>query len=332
MKKSLISILCGIIILVIGIGLFLTTYLQGATGFHSDFFNIGFDGYDHFGLLYTDRNHKTSTSAVEADIAQEYVSSSTSSKNGAPTTEWNLADMDDFSDISLNVDCADVKITTTSNSSGKVTFKKLSEASCFVSYGTLYIDAYSTNTWEESVNGQKIEIVLPKDTKLNNLYADLNIGDFSCSGMEIFNADISTDLGEITLKNMQADVLNVTSHCGEIDLEDIKCSDLTGGADLGDLEIKGSIGTATLTISMGNCEFEGSIGDFTINNDMGNIEMEITKAPSNYYIDITNSMGEIQIDNQKTNNNSYQYGNTDAPYLGFIYSSMGNVEIEFDRD
>lgn len=339
MKKNLISILCGVIILVIGICLFLTTYLQGATGFHSDFVNIGFDEYHNFGVFHVDNHHGRTDSTLnelssevvveEAPWGTEIASSSTS---GAPTTEWNLADMDSFNEISLNVNCADVKISTAANGSGKIIMKKLSDVSCYVADRTLYVEAHDTNSWGDSINGRKVEITLPASIQLDDLSAYLGMGDFSCSGLKMSTADISTDLGEVTLKNMKADTLNVTSHCGKIDLEDIQCSNLTAGADLGDLDVKGTIGEATLTISMGNCEFEGTIGDFTINNDMGNIEMEITGDSSDYYIDVTNDMGEIQVHNQKTNGSSCQYGDPDAPHHGTVYSSMGNVEIEFDRD
>ena len=51
MKKSLISIVCGLIVFVIGAGLFATTYLEGATGFHSKYINIGFDEDGDFGAF-----------------------------------------------------------------------------------------------------------------------------------------------------------------------------------------------------------------------------------------------------------------------------------------
>ncbi len=340
MKKSLISILCGVVILVIGIALFLTTYLQGATGYHSDYFNIGLDEHDHFGAFYT-TDHGTYTTSAEARPSQdeqppydheEIHTEIAVSDSAAPTTEWDLADMDSFDNLSLNIDRADVKILTTASGAGKVTFKRLPNVSCYVSSDTLCVETYDTPEWNNSSNNPKVEITLPSDLFLENLSAYLAMGSFSCGGLEMYDADISTDFGTITLKNIKASVMNVTSHCGEIDLEKLECEDLTAFADLGNLEVDGTFGSAYLSVSMGNCEFEGSVGDFTVSNDMGNIEMEITGDSSDHYIDITNDMGEIQVDGKMIRGNSYQCGDSDAPYYGTVQSSMGNVEIEFHHD
>lgn len=328
MKKNLISILCGIVILIIGVSLFLTTYLQGATGYHSNFVHIGLDPYhDHDFGIYMDDDFDDTETVVEDETIESSFTIGTGS-----TTELDLTDMDSFHELVLNAECADVKISVAENGPGKIAIEKLVDFSYSVDDGTLYINAYRTDDLVDSVNGQKIEITLPKNTKLDYLYAYLNLGSFSCKNVTATSADITTDLGEITLKDMRGDTFDVSSHCGEVDIEDIHCDSLNATTDLGNLEADGWIRDANLTVSMGNCELEGDIGNFTINNDMGNTEVKLTGNPSDYYIDISNDMGKIQVDSFVTNDDSYQYGNEDARYFGTVYSSMGNVEIEFDYE
>lgn len=330
MKKSLISIVCGLIVFVIGAGLFASTYLEGATGFHSKYVNIGFDENGDFGAFTVGEPLIEDYATTIYEVSEEYgdnIASSMTINGSEYAMNINLP----FDDIYLDISCADVTICAAKDESqfGSVHWEKIDGLEWRVDGDTLFLTVTDDHT---STGGKKLTVMLPHGTAINSISGSVALGGADIRGINVQDIDLSLDLGSITLKDIpQADVIWLYSALGNIELDDVICSTLTATADLGNIDVEGRVEAGSFTLAMGNLDFEGSIGSFDVENEMGNVEMELAGPQQQYYLDIQNDMGSIQIMGQKTTG-SLVSGSSDAPYTGTVRCSAGKVEIQFNED
>lgn len=330
MKKSLISIVCGLIVFVIGAGLFASTYLEGATGFHSKYVNIGFDENGDFGAFTVGEPLIEDYATTIYEVAEEYGDNIASSMwtNGTESAmNINLP----FDDIFLDISCADVTICAAKDESqfGSVHWEKIDGLEWSVDGDTLFLTVTDDHT---STGGKKLTVMLPQGTAINSISGSIGLGCADIRGVNIQDIDLSLDLGSITLKNIQqADSIWLYSALGNIELDEVNCSTLTATADLGNIDVDGRVGNGNFTLSMGNLDFEGTIGSFWVANEMGNVEMELTGPQEQHDLDISCDMGNIQVMGQKTTG-SLVTTSPDALYTGTVQCSAGKIEIQFDED
>jgi hypothetical protein len=292
----------GAVLLIIGGGIFMTTYLRGATGYHSKWITIGISESD----------------SPLSDLHQT-------------TTNYSFSDEEiaGLQAVYILSDCAEITVSTGSGN-GQVQFSGLEDADYYFENGELHINA--SGNW--TTTSGRIDLLLPEEVSLSQIIVETDVGSIHCSRLSGLGfGRFTTQVGDIELRELDAEQLELTDDCGDIDLETVECGSLTADNNLGDIDLDGDFGSLTLTLAMGDCEVDGRTGSFTIQNDMGNVEMELTDAADDYDLDITNDCGSIrvtdQVMDQKTSGGSLQCGSSKAPYTGTVTCGMGSVEIQF---
>ena len=106
-----------------------------------------------------------------------------------------------------------------------------------------------------------------------------------------------------------ADTISVTCNMGEAILTDVTAKDITCECNMGSCEIK-------------DCSFD----NLTVDNDMGNVEVTSQQPLSDYAMELSVSMGSIEVDGKDYTSHYEQDGEKDKSIT--ITNNMGSVEVE----
>lgn len=136
--------------------------------------------------------------------------------------------------------------------------------------GTLTIrqPAFSNNTGNINC---KLEITVPRYTKLNDVDIELNVG-------------------EINLKGFDCDTLDITNNVGEIDIKDINFEEIDAKSNVGEISIK-----TMLPIEEYSLDLTTNIGEISVDGNSYRHHCS-TKGSTSKKITAENNVGEIDID------------------------------------
>ena len=83
---------------------------------------------------------------------------------------------------------------------------------------------------------------------------------------------------------------------------------------------------STFKTDVGEIEFEGNLfGNSDISSKLGAVKIELSGDKKDYYIDVDNELGSVEIDNEENNS----FGDTSAKNHINIDSELGSVEVDF---
>lgn len=201
--------------------------------------------------------------------------------------------VDTFEKISFDVDLSEIEIRTGNDYriSYKCTENLIPEYE--VKNGILQVTQTSKNPHFPKRNGNDnctIIITIPQDASL------LDITGYC-------------DLGDVELNNLTADNISITCDLGEIVLSNVSATSITCDCDLGDCEID-------------NCSFD----NLTIDNDLGSVEVSGIFHLSEYTMNLSASMGGIEVNDNDYRSSYEQEGNKDK--IITISCNMGSIEVE----
>ncbi len=201
---------------------------------------------------------------------------------GFETNEYEIND--EFKNISLSTQTADIKFLPSENSKISVVCyeQKKVKHSVEVKENRLVIEAVDTRKWYEYIGINfgipKITVYLPKgkygalwvnaktgdtliseDFSFESVEISQSTGDVECLASASGNVKIKTSTGDINLKNASINELDLTVSTGHITAENISCN--------GDIKLRVSTGkTKFNNITCKNIISSGSTGDLTLNN------------------------------------------------------------------
>ena len=158
---------------------------------------------------------------------------------------------------------------------------------------TLQITQSSKNRYFPRRNGNDnciIVITVPRDVTLSDITGDCSMGDLQMGGFA-------------------ADTISVNCNMGEVVFSDVSAKDITCECNLGNCEIK-------------DCSFDNLKAD----NDMGNVEITSSQPLSDYSMDLSVSMGGIEVNGEDYTSHYKQKGESDKTIT--ISNNMGSVEVE----
>ena len=248
------------------------------------------------------------------------------SKLSTVTYETNRHYIDeDFSNISINTDTADILFVPSPDENCEVVCKETENVnhSVIVSDGTLLIELDDTRKWYENIGinfgSQSLtvylpeseygvisikehtgDIEIPKDFIFDRIDISTDTGDVSSFASATENIKIKTSTGNVTLENITADSIEVSTSTGNIDLFDVTC----------DSVIKFRVSTGKVNITDVKCKSIVSTGE------TGDMHMSKTFAEK---ISIERSTGDIDFDS------------CDATEI-FITTDTGDVRGSFLTD
>lgn len=346
MKKTLICVIAGGIVAIAGAGIFATTLAHGATGYDSRFITVGVnreDGEFELGFWQDDDDdYRSPTPSAHSAPSAPSVSASTPESSSTTSVASNdtaaaLSRPEDASVLTAADLLAlkiDVKSATVEVQQGK-TFDvsgrgvgdldwSYDQASDTVTVASQHEVTYFDD------DDRVVYITLPQNTALDTLTAEIGTGDFELKQANVAEITVSTGMGDIDIENFTATNIAAVSGMGDISLENgtANAASLTTG--MGELDVSGStIETLSGETGMGDIEASGPIHNFDLSTGSGEVEMALRGSASDYYVNLTNSMGTIQSPSGTSKNGSVTLGSSSAPYQGSVSTGTGSIEFRF---
>ena len=181
-----------------------------------------------------------------------------------------------------------------------------------------------------------IEIIIPRDKKLNKIKSRLGLGKFSLFAITADGMDIRTDMGSLELVSVTATECKLGADMGHISVKDSVFSDLNVKNDTGAVNIKyskadllristdtgyislektdakntelksdtgyiklysGNVGWVSAKTDTGLIKFDGvEVSSLEAKSDTGSISAKLVGVRENYRFDLKNSLGIITVD------------------------------------
>lgn len=209
---------------------------------------------------------------------------------------------DDFSDISIETDTADVQFLISEDDKCHVVAytQKNINYDAKVESGTLKISIHDDREWYEyiqvGVESSSLTVYLPK-----NEYSALKLkgstSDVILSGNFKFeDIDIGISTGDIDVSASATGNVSLKTSTGDIDLSDMSAASISLTVSSGEIEVENvvSAGDFTINVSTGDAEIENmTCVNFSSEGSTGNLEMENVIASGN--ITIARSTGAVSL-------------------------------------
>lgn len=232
---------------------------------------------------------------------------------------------ENFKNISVKTDTADVVFLTSSDSKIKVVSNEKKNVKHLVEVNgdTLNISVIDTRKWYDHIGISfgipKITVYIPEG-EYNNLTVKNATGDIKIPKGFIFgNADISVTTGDISLSSSVTGAINCKSTTGDIELNGIRCNTLTVMGTTGDTEMKDVI----------------AAGKMTVRRTTGDVELESCDA-AELFIKVTTGDVEGTLLSDKTFEVKSTTGRVNVPKsksggLCKVNSTSGHIEIDIKK-
>ena len=212
--------------------------------------------------------------------------------------------IEDFDNISISTDTAQVIFLPSEDSSAKVICyeEENSKHSVTVKDGKLIIEIVDTRKWFNFVgisvgNSPKLTVYLPKseyasltvngstggvdipnDFKLGTIDVSLSTGYVRCQASTAGLLKIRTSTGDINIEGVSAEMLDLSVSTGKVTLRKAACN--------GDIKIKVSTGNAVLTdVECKTLASSGSTGRITLTNVIASGRISIERDTGNVIFD-----------------------------------------------
>lgn len=248
----------------------------------------------------------------------KWVKADTSSKNNEYKIE--KLDLDDFSNVEVNIDYnADVEIVT-GNSYGIIIHY----------YGPDYSIAYSNENGvlrikdkakekEYNIGNQRddnyVTIVIPADTKLSNVNILATSGDISLKAIQAKDIETLTYSGDSSFVDMIIGIGDLQTYSGDIDVKGMQSSNVDMTSISGNITVKGKL--------YGNSTFEATSGD---------IVLACEDEEKKYSYNLSTTAGSIAVDGKVVEDDIGAKRSVQNSKENIIKatSTSGDIDIAFD--
>ena len=283
----------------------------------------------------------------------------TLSKGNLETRTWDIDE--DFRDISIDSDTADIRFALSDNDSCHVVIceSKKQPHTVAAENGTLRIRTTENKDWLENITLFSVgtpsitvclprteyaaltiaehtgDVVLPADFRFENIDIKASTGDVSSSASASGLIRVNLSTGDIRMDHISAETLDLTVSTGRIEVESAACSGevgivvSTGKAVLtdtkcGSLQSVGSTGSMTLrnVIAEDRISVERSTGDVKLENcDAAELSIRTTTG------DVSGTLLSEKIFLTKTDTGDIEVPRTTSGGVCEITTDTGDIEI-----
>lgn len=156
-------------------------------------------------------------------------------------------------------------------------------------------------------------ITVPADAKLKDLDAELNMGNFTITGISADDTELSLNMGNLDVMDSSFGKLSVDADLGNVTIRDI------------------SADKAEFDASMGNIEAV-HIADFRsldLDADMGNIDLTLDQKLDDLNLALSASLGSVKINGENVSDKKIKNGNGSITVTAD--ASLGSVDIKTAR-
>ncbi len=242
------------------------------------------------------------------------------STNKYETNKYEIND--DYKNISINTDTADIVFVLSENSKSSVVCYEEEKArhKVLVKDNTLFIELEETKKWYEYINvnfgAPKITVYIPKSEygafSIKSSTSDIEIRDMSLDSL-----DISVSTGKVMVLNTNCkDDVKIKVSTGKSILSDVVCKNVITEGNTGDINLRNVIASEKFSIirSTGDVELvDSDAKEIYIKTDTGDIEgtllsekvfevktdtgdIEVPKTSRGGKCEIITSTGDVEID------------------------------------
>ena len=196
-----------------------------------------------------------------------------------------------------------------------------------------------------------IEIIIPRDKKLNKIKSRLELGKFYLFALIADEMDVSTDMGSLELVSATAPKCKLGAGMGHISVKDSTFNELKVKSDTGAVNIKysktdllkistdtgyislektdaantelksdtgyiklysGNVGSVSAKTDTGLIKFDGTeLNSLEAKSDTGSISAKLLGVRENYKFDLKNSLGIITVDGKNPGKSIFDNSYTD---------------------
>lgn len=193
-------------------------------------------------------------------------------------------------DIRANVST----LTFVESDEWKVTYSGLKrlEPTIDASGKTLTVKQPSNNGLNIGNNSGKIVIYFPKDTELESLKIEANVGEVLVENISVEKIEFETNVGEAVFRNVTFKDGEFETNVGEMELDKVTFEKLDVSGNVGEIDIL-AIGSPR------NCKFElsASLGELRVNGETyGRKYKQDASDKQTMYIIGETSIGDLSID------------------------------------
>ncbi|MDO5037751.1 MAG: DUF4097 family beta strand repeat-containing protein [Tissierellia bacterium] len=162
--------------------------------------------------------------------------------------------------------------------------------------------------WPFKRRNKTLVLVLPKETRLEDLTLYLDMGDLKLEGLALDRLEAQVDMGSLEVKDLEVLEADLKVDMGSLDWQGGQVQALKGAVDMGSMDFAGKI-----------------LGPSQIEVDMGQVDLDLDQASSDF--SIYKKVGLVGIDIEGLDPD--QEG---GPYPMDLKLGMGKIRVRFKGD
>ncbi len=198
---------------------------------------------------------------------------------GASATASDSVSFDeDVKEILIEVDSAKINVEEGDKLSLEYVLPSGDDPVVNMQDGKLYVTGGRNRTIFSfgHVNEMKVNMKVPKGTKLDRFSVTLDAGKVSAGSIDAGQFILDSDAGDIDIHKVSSDSFELKVDAGNVSINDLTTGMATVKADAGNIQITGSkIDTIDAQVDAGNLEVKDSTVDHgSCKADMGNISLD----------------------------------------------------------
>lgn len=176
-------------------------------------------------------------------------------------------------------------------------------------------------------NPLRTVLILPAESQLDDLTITLDAGDLNFQGVKALKSNFKLSAGQMSLEDadLQKSIIDLDMGSLKVNGGVLSESELT--IDMGELEAKKvDFKDNQVKVSMGSVDMDGTLtGRNAIEADMGSVDIDTSLPRSEYDMDVTGDMSNIEVEG------GAQGGNRESGNVIQVQVDMGDVKINFGR-
>lgn len=197
--------------------------------------------------------------------------------------------VDSFSNIQINVSVIDVYIQTGENYEIKIQCNELVKPEFEIKDNVLTLKTPDNKTDIPSNMKNECYITVPKDIVLDDIHAELSVGDIETKAIQVHNAAITASVGDVTISSSNIETLDVKVAVGDFNLNNTDFDNITAEVDTGDVAI-----STEKDLTEYSFDIQASLGEIAVNNDSYDEEYRKT-GKDGKMIQVICSLGDVTV-------------------------------------
>ena len=215
-------------------------------------------------------------------------------KGNSATKDFDFSN-EKVTDIDIDMNEADVNIKYGDELSVHASFPEKYEPKVELKGTKLTIVQKANIKHITDSDGFKLNIVIPDDSKLDNLKIAVSAGDIDIKDIKADIFDIDANAGDIDIKDITAEKIDIDANAGDIDVDKVTADKVDIEANAGDINLMDSdVKSAEVNANAGDIDITGNYDKIDCSCDFGDVDIEAPNTDRNN-INADCSFGSVNV-------------------------------------